>query len=176
MEGADPIEDPSQLGRWVDAGVRIVGLAWGRTRYSGGTGAPGGFTPLGRRLLEAMARKKLILDLSHLAERAVREALEAWRGPVIASHSNARALAPGDRQLSDQTVAEIARRGGVVGVSFYKKHLGAEGRPNLDGVVSRSCTWPRRREDLSTSGLESTSTGASRPPNHRSTSSVSCAN
>jgi membrane dipeptidase len=55
---------------------------------------------------------------------------------VIASHSNARALVPGDRQLRDETVAEVARRGGVVGVSFYRKHLRADGRPaGLDDVV-----------------------------------------
>src|SRR5439155_355129 len=42
MEGADPIETPSQLGAWTDRGVRIIGPAWGATRYSGGTGAPGG--------------------------------------------------------------------------------------------------------------------------------------
>ncbi len=39
MEGADPIETPSQLGAWTDMGVRIIGPAWSRTRYSGGTGA-----------------------------------------------------------------------------------------------------------------------------------------
>ena len=46
MEGADPIETPAQLGAWTDRGVRIIGPAWGRTRYSGGTGAPGGLTDL----------------------------------------------------------------------------------------------------------------------------------
>src|SRR5947199_176286 len=47
MEGADPVETPSQLGAWTDRGVRIIGPAWGRTRYSGGTRAPGGLTALG---------------------------------------------------------------------------------------------------------------------------------
>src|SRR5437879_11417529 len=52
MEGADPIETPSQLGAWTDRGVRIIGPAWGGTRYAGGTGAPGGLTELGRQLLK----------------------------------------------------------------------------------------------------------------------------
>lgn len=139
MEGADPIESPSQLGAWTDRGVRIIGLAWGRTRYSGGTGAPGGLTQAGRELLKAMRRKRVILDLSHMAQQAVDEAFEVWRGPIMASHSNARSLVPGDRQVSDQTVAEIARRGGVVGVSFYKGHLRAKGERSaagLDDVVA----------------------------------------
>src|SRR6202171_330413 len=61
MEGADPIEDPSQLGAWTGMGVRIIGPAWGGTRYSGGTGAPGGLTGLGRRALEGVRRQKVIL-------------------------------------------------------------------------------------------------------------------
>jgi membrane dipeptidase len=135
MEGADPIETPSQLGAWTDAGVRIIGPAWSRTRYSGGTGAPGGLTELGRQLLKAMRRKRVILDLSHMADQAVAEAFAIWRGPIIASHANSRELVPGDRQLTSETVAEIARRGGVVGVSFYGKHLRTSGRPTLKDVA-----------------------------------------
>jgi len=135
MEGADPIETPSQLGAWSERGVRIIGPAWGRTRYSGGTGAPGGLTDLGRQLLKAMRRQKLILDLSHMADQAVADAFEMWRGPIMASHSNARPIVPGDRQVTDDTVAEIGRRGGVVGVSFYQQHLRAKGRSSLEDVV-----------------------------------------
>ena len=135
MEGADPVETPAQLGGWSDRGVRIIGPAWGATRYSGGTGAPGGLTELGRQLLKAMRRKKVILDLSHMADQAVADAFAMWRGPIMASHSNARAIVPGDRQVTDQTVAEVARRGGVVGVSFYQKHLRSSGRATLDDVV-----------------------------------------
>jgi membrane dipeptidase len=135
MEGADPIETPSQLGAWVDRGVRIIGPAWGRTRYSGGTGAPGGLTDLGRQLLKAMRRKKVILDLSHMADQAVADAFELWGGPIMASHSNARELVPGDRQVTEATVAEIASRGGIVGVSFYGHHLRTKGRATLEHVV-----------------------------------------
>jgi membrane dipeptidase len=135
MEGADPVETPSHLGAWTDMGVRAIGLAWGATRYSGGTGAPGGLTDLGRQLLKAMKRKHVILDLSHMAERAVEEALDAWRGPIISSHSNARVIVPGDRQITDATAAEVARRGGMLGISFYSRHLRTSGRASLADVV-----------------------------------------
>ena len=135
MEGADPIESPSQLGAWTDMGVRIIGPAWGRTRYCGGTGSPGGLTDLGRQLLKAMQRRKVILDISHMAEESVADAFATWRGPIMASHSNAREIVKGDRQVSEATVAEIARRGGVVGVSFYQHHLRASGRSSLEDVV-----------------------------------------
>jgi membrane dipeptidase len=135
MEGADPVEDPSQLGAWTTMGVRIIGPAWGATRYSGGTGSPGGLTNLGVQLLKAMRRKRVILDLSHMADQAVAEAFALWRGPIMASHSNARALVPGDRQITDATANEVARRGGMLGISFYPVHLRPSGRATLDDVV-----------------------------------------
>jgi membrane dipeptidase len=85
-----------------------------------------------------MRRKRLILDLSHMAQQAVEEALPIWTGPVIASHSNARELVPGERQLAAATVAEVARRGGMVGISFAGSHLRrdrSKGRPTLADVV-----------------------------------------
>jgi membrane dipeptidase len=135
MEGADPVETPSQLGAWTDRGVRVIGPAWGATRYSGGTGGPGGLTELGFQLLKAMRRKRVILDLSHMADQAVADAFAVWRGPVIASHSNARAIVPGDRQITDATAAEVASRGGMLGVSFYQHHLRKSGRASLEDVV-----------------------------------------
>ena len=135
MEGADPIETPAQLGAWVERGVRIIGPAWGRTRYSGGTHAPGGLTVLGVQLLKAMRRHGVILDISHLADEAVSDAFELWRGPIMSSHSNSRVLVPGDRQITDATAAEIARRGGVLGISFYAHHLRASSPASLDDVV-----------------------------------------
>jgi membrane dipeptidase len=136
MEGADPIEDVGQVEDWKELGVRIVGPAWSGTRYAGGTGAPGGLTELGFALLREMERNGLLLDLSHLAEQAVRDALDGWRGPLLASHSNAQALVPGDRQLADGTLREIGARGGVVGVNLFARFLRADQRPaRLDDVV-----------------------------------------
>jgi membrane dipeptidase len=135
MEGADPVESPAQLGAWVDHGVRIIGPAWGRTRYSGGTHAPGGLTALGVQLLKAMRRHKVILDISHMADRAVADAFAMWRGPIMSSHSNARELVPADRQITAATAAEIARRGGVLGISFYQNHLKPAGHATLDDIV-----------------------------------------
>jgi membrane dipeptidase len=138
MEGADPIETPSQLGAWTDMGLRIIGLAWSRTRYSGGTWAPGGITELGEQLLKAMRRKRVILDLSHMADQAVADAFALWRGPIMCSHSNARAIVPGDRQITDATAAEVARRGGILGISFYPSHLRKKGRTTLHDAVKHA--------------------------------------
>ena len=150
MEGADPIEDPSQLGAWTGMGVRIIGPAWGGTRYSGGTGAPGGLTELGVQLLKAMRRKRVILDLSHMAQESVDDAFKLWRGPIMASHSNSRELVPGDRQITDATAKEIARRDGMIGISFYQRHLRTSGRATLADVerhllhLARAAGGPER--------------------------------
>ncbi|TMG24044.1 MAG: hypothetical protein E6H97_10910, partial [Chloroflexi bacterium] len=79
MEGADPVESPAQLGAWVDRGVRIIGPAWGRTRYSGGTHAPGGLTALGVQLLKAMRRGRDRAARGHARDQLLRAPPEVER-------------------------------------------------------------------------------------------------
>ena len=70
MEGADPIRTPAEASEWFSSGVRIVGPAWQRTRYSGGTRAPGPLSPEGRESMREMENSGLILDTSHMAEES----------------------------------------------------------------------------------------------------------
>ncbi len=123
MEGADPIQEPDEVRQWYDRGLRIVGPAWVRTRYAGGTGEPGPLTEAGRALLAAMAGLGMILDLSHMAEEAYLEAVDIYQGAVIASHSNPRAFLPTDRGLSDEMIRRLAARDGVVGIMPYNRYL-----------------------------------------------------
>jgi len=123
MEGADPIVTPRDARAWFDAGVRIIAPAWGKTRYAGGTGAPGPLTEYGRELMVEMKRAGLILDVSHLAEASFFEALELFDGPVLASHSNCRAYVPTDRQLSDEMIQALVKRDGVIGIVLYNGFL-----------------------------------------------------
>lgn len=127
MEGADPITTPEQTLEWFDAGVRIVGPAWSQTRYAGGTRAPGPLTELGRALMPQLERAGIILDASHLAEQSFWDALELYRGTVIASHSNCRAYVNSDtdRHLSDEMIRAIANRNGVIGVVPYNRFIKA---------------------------------------------------
>jgi membrane dipeptidase len=119
MEGADPIVWPGQVASWWDDGLRVVGLShYGLSAYAYGTGTEGGLTEKGRELLREMSKVGMILDLTHLAETAFWEAVEAFPGPVLASHNNCRALVPGERQFSDAQIREIVRRGGVIGVAL----------------------------------------------------------
>lgn len=131
MEGADPILTPDDLGNWYQGGLRLVGPAWHGTRYSGGTGDPGPLTALGRKLLAAMAKFNMILDLSHLAEAAYLEAIDTYSGPMIASHSNPRTFLPGDRGLSDKMIRKLAARNGVVGIVLYNRYLNPNWRHGM---------------------------------------------
>ena len=127
MEGADAIRQPKEAEWWWERGLRIVGLAWTRTRYAGGTGQPGPLTREGRRLLAAMADLGLILDLSHASDEAYLEAIERFEGVVIASHANPRACLNNpprpERFLTDDMIKRMAERQGVMGIVPYNAFL-----------------------------------------------------
>lgn len=123
MEGADPIREPGEVEAWYGEGVRLVGPAWGATRYSGGTNAPGPLTPLGRELMREMQRVGMVLDVSHMAEESFWEALDLYNGPVCASHANCRTFVPTDRQLSDDMIRALIDRDAVIGAVLYNRFL-----------------------------------------------------
>jgi membrane dipeptidase len=119
MEGADPILEPSQVERWWERGLRVVEpVHYGVNYYAHGTGAPGGLTPKGYELLARMERVGMILDVTHLADESLWQSLDAYHGPVMASHHNCRALVPGDRQLSDDQLLALIARDAVIGSVF----------------------------------------------------------
>lgn len=126
MEGAEGIRHPEEMEEYWDRGVRAAGPVWAGTRFCGGTYEPGSFTREGYELLEIMADLGYILDLSHMNEQSVLQALDAYSGTVIASHANARALLkgfPGERHLTDIAIRRLAEHGGVVGVLPFNKFL-----------------------------------------------------
>lgn len=123
LEGADPIRTPDDVVYFHQQGIRAVGLAWGRTRYAGGTRAPDPLTSEGRALVGHLDAAGIIHDASHLAEESFFDLMDIATGPVMASHSNCRAIVPTDRQLSDEMICRIAARGGIIGINFYEKFL-----------------------------------------------------
>ncbi len=126
LKGADPIREPEELELWVARGLHIVSLAWDDTAYASGfrRGSRFGLSKAGHHLLEIMADFSLIADVSHLSEKASLEVLDSFSGPIIASHSNARALVPGsERHLSNTQIQLIGERSGVIGISPYNPLL-----------------------------------------------------
>lgn len=127
MEGADPVREPEELELWYERGLRIIGPAWDDTRYAAGAWRDGrhAFSADGHRLLEIMADLGFILDLTHLSEKATLEALERYPGTIVATHSNARALVPGERQFSDSQIRLLGERDGMIGIALFNPFLRA---------------------------------------------------
>ena len=124
MESADPILGPDQVREWWDAGLRSVSLThFGANSYGHGTGTEGGLYPTAYPLLEALRETDIVLDLTHAAELTFWQLLDAWDGPVHASHCNCRALVPGQRHLSDDMIKAVTERGGVIGLVFAEQML-----------------------------------------------------
>jgi membrane dipeptidase len=119
LEGADSVLTPGHLERAYGQGLRAVGPAhYGPGVYAQGTNATGGLGEKGRALLSEMDRLGVILDATHLCDESFWESLEAFHGPVWASHNNCRALVPHTRQFSDEQLKALIERGAVIGVAF----------------------------------------------------------
>ena len=115
-EGCDCIVSPSQLDHWWDAGLRSISLVhFNRSQYAGGTGSDTGLTPSGRDMLRAMDEIGAILDVSHQSDPSFWESLSLFKGPIFASHQNARALVPGPRQFTDDQLKALIERDAVIG-------------------------------------------------------------
>ena len=127
MESADPIAGPEDVGFWWDAGLRVVGPAhFGHNTYIHGTFTEGGLKPPAKELFRAMREAGIILDITHMADRAVWESFDLWDGPVMASHCVSRAVVPGQRHLTDDMIAELAGRGGIIGLVFCQYFMNPE--------------------------------------------------
>ncbi len=145
MECADPIRTPGELPWWVERGVVAIGLAWARPgRYAAGNATPAeedeGLTGLGRELVREMDKLGVVHDVSHLSDRALEGLLEETNAAVMASHSNSREISGrGQRLLRDETVREIARRGGVIGLNLYAPFLVGRGAPEGARATIADC-------------------------------------
>ncbi|TVQ50916.1 MAG: peptidase M19, partial [Phycisphaerales bacterium] len=139
MEGADPIRSPDDVGWWHERGVRLVGLTWALgTRYAGGNERHGPLSDEGRELVRELDRFGIIHDVSHLADAAFADLLKTTDGPIVATHSNCRALLP-DRQrhLTDDQIRAIAARDGVVGLNLCGYFLSQnDDRATIDDCIA----------------------------------------
>lgn len=119
LEGADSLLTPAHLERAYADGLRAIGPAhYGPGVYAQGTNTEGPFPARGVELLREIDRLGMILDVTHLSDACFWQALELFRGPLWASHHNARALVPHQRQLSDDMARALFERGAVIGVAL----------------------------------------------------------
>jgi membrane dipeptidase len=140
IEGAEAI-DPGldALEVLYQTGLRSLGLVWSRPNAFG-HGVPfkfpsspdtgPGLTDLGRALVRACNQLGILIDLSHLNENGFWDVARLSQAPLVATHSNAHALCPAARNLTDQQLRAIRDSDGMVGLNFAVSMLRADGRPD----------------------------------------------
>lgn len=140
VEGLDVVsEDLDLLDLFFHLGVRSAMLTWnGRNRLADGAltqESGGGLSRLGRQAIRRMAELGMVVDVSHLAERAFWDVLDEIDGPLMASHSNARALCDHPRNLTDRQLTALGERRGVIGINFYSRFLVPDGETGSEDLL-----------------------------------------
>lgn len=109
-------------------GVKMITLTWnGENEIGcGSVDQSFGLKPFGFELIKEMEKCGVQIDVSHLSDKGLSDVLKTVSCPVVASHSNLRAVCSHRRNLTDDDFSEIVRRGGIVGINFYKDFLNDE--------------------------------------------------
>jgi membrane dipeptidase len=133
MEGGHAIESSlGALRAFYDLGVRYMTLTHGKTLAwaDSATDAPrhGGLTRFGEEVVREMNRLGMLVDLSHVSEETMEDAMRVSEAPVIFSHSSARALCGHPRNVPDAVLARMPANGGVVMVTFVSAFVSDEFR------------------------------------------------
>lgn len=138
IEGAEAIDPKFEtLDVLHQAGLRSIGPVWSRPNIFG-HGVPfrcpsspdigPGLTDIGKELIRVCNRLKIMIDLSHLNERGFWDVAELSNAPLVATHSNAHALSPHSRNLTDKQLAAIKETGGMVGINYAVSFLREDGQ------------------------------------------------
>src|SRR5688500_3359744 len=124
IEGGHAIEDSlPALREFYRLGVRYMTLTWNNTNNWGDAGRGekkhNGLSEFGKEVVREMNRLGMLVDVSHVSDKTMSDALDVSKAPVIASHSSARALSGAPRNIPDDLLRKIAKNGGVVHVKLY---------------------------------------------------------
>ena len=132
VEGAELIGcDIERLHKMKKLGLSSLTLTWNNPNA---LICESGLTPLGREFVRSCNELSIIIDLSHIPDKAFWDVLELTSSPVIASHSNSRALCAHRRNLTDEQFRAICEVGGVAGINLYTEFLGE--KASIDTVIS----------------------------------------
>ncbi|HHT91483.1 MAG: dipeptidase [Bacillota bacterium] len=142
IEGGEALEGQLfNLRMFYRLGVRLLTLTWNhRNDLASGQGEGlhgGGLSLFGQAVVAEMNRLGMLIDVSHLNEPGFWDVLRLSKSPVLASHSNARALCDHPRNLTDQQIQALADQGGVIGVNFCPYFLKKDQPATVDDVVEQ---------------------------------------
>ena len=129
LEGGYAIDEKLEnVRKYYDLGVRYMSGAWSYSVSWAGSsndevGQTRGLNDFGRAVIREMNRLGMMVDVSHVSDKTFWDIIETSDKPVIASHSNARALCRHQRNLTDDMIRALAKRGGVMCAVFYNGFL-----------------------------------------------------
>jgi membrane dipeptidase len=128
IEGAQGIgEDLSQLMHFRDLGVSYISLSHFATNTwvdsSTDVTKHGGLSAVGKKAVAELNRLGIAVDVSHISDAAFWQVMELSSAPIIASHSSARALVDHPRNLTDDMIAAIAKKNGLIGVTWWPEYI-----------------------------------------------------
>jgi membrane dipeptidase len=131
IEGGHAIEDSlPALREFYRLGVRYMTLTWNNTNNWADAGRGekkhNGLSDFGKDVVREMNRLGMLVDVSHVSDKTMSDALDISKAPIIASHSSARALSDVPRNIPDDLLKRIAKNGGVVQVNFYTVFVDAK--------------------------------------------------
>ena len=125
--------DPELLENLHQIGFRMSTLGWNEKNVLTGSNVTGGgLTDKGREYVKEAQRLGILVDVSHISDEGFWDIMEITQAPVVASHSNSRAVCNHSRNLTDDMFRAICRTGGVAGINQYAEFLGEH--PTLDTV------------------------------------------
>ena len=101
-----------------------------------GNSLHGGVSPFGEQVIGEMNRLGLMVDLSHAADKSFYDALDISRTPIVCSHSSARALCEHPRNLTDDMMRALARKGGVAQTTLYPGFLRSNGQATILDAIA----------------------------------------
>ncbi len=148
VEGGYSIENQlSVISRLYQRGVRYMTLTHSKTIQwaDSATDEPkhGGLTEFGKEVVREMNRVGMLVDISHVSEDAMNDALDASKAPVIFSHSSAKAICDHPRNVSDAVLKRLKVNGGVVMVNFMSSYVAPTAElkenPKARGTVYGVC-------------------------------------
>jgi membrane dipeptidase len=132
IEGGHAIEDSLRLLRlYYDLGVRYMTLTHSNSnQWADSSGDPkkpnNGLSAFGKEVVAEMNRLGMIVDISHVADKTFWDALDVSKAPIFASHSSCRAISPAPRNMTDEMIVALAKKGGVVQINFSCDFLNPE--------------------------------------------------
>ena len=132
--------DLSFMDRYADFGARMGMLTWNEenTLATGAGGDPQkGLTELGKQAVRRMETLGMLVDVSHLNDGGFWDVMRLTHAPVIASHSNCRALCDVRRNLTDDQLRAVRDTGGIVGVNVYHSFVHAEPEKQTVEMLAR---------------------------------------